>query len=245
MRGLYPRAAIPAHDCVGNTFITLDASMTMRIYSSRDIRAGETIYNNYTSAIFVIFYLCFIPTIILKPNAHSQGTEARQEHLFEGKYFACRCERCSDPTELGSHLSSLRCQQCKVHDAYVVHNLDADQWTCTNCCMTVAGSEAQQILGMARLDIYSSEMDITKLENFIQTYSKLLSPNHFLVLEVKQKLAAILRNICDNSMRPIESVLQRKMELCRDILPVLRILQPGISRMTGKTVYNWYHWKHI
>lgn len=56
VRGLYPRAALPAHDCIGNTFITLDASMTMRIYSSRDIRAGETIYNNYTSAIFVIFF---------------------------------------------------------------------------------------------------------------------------------------------------------------------------------------------
>lgn len=105
---------------------------------------------------------------------------------------------------------------------------------CTDCHTTVAGSEVQQILGMARLDVYSSEMDITKLENFIQTYFKLFSPNHYLILEVKQKLAAILRNICDNNLKPIESVLQRKMELCRDILPVLRILQPGISRMTGK-----------
>lgn len=108
-----------------------------------------------------------------------------------------------------------------------------------DCHMSVTASEVQQVLGMARLDIYSSEMDVTKLEKFIQTYAKLLSPNHYLVLEVKQKLAAILRNICDNSLRPIESVLQRKMELCRDILPVLRALQPGISRMTGKILIGF------
>lgn len=53
VRGLYPQAAMLAHDCVGNTFITLDSSMTMRIYTSREIPAGETIYNNYTSTIFV------------------------------------------------------------------------------------------------------------------------------------------------------------------------------------------------
>lgn len=173
---------------------------------------------------------------ITNSNSHPQGTAARQEHLLKGKYFSCHCVRCSDPTELGTHLSSLRCRQCnaKQNDAYIVHYRDTDKWMCTDCHMTVAGSEVHQALGTARLDVYSSGMDITKLENFIQTYSKLLSPNHYLVLEIKQKLAAILRNICDNSLRPIESVLQRKMELCREILPVLRILQPGISRMTGK-----------
>lgn len=164
-----------------------------------------------------------------------QGTAARQEHLLEGKYFVCHCARCSDPTELGTHLSSLRCQKCKAHqhDAYIVHHHYTDQWKCTDCQKIMSSSEVQQVLGMARLDVYSTGMDVTKQENFIQTYSQLLSPNHYLVLEMKQKLAAILRNICDNSPRPIENVLQRKMELCRDILPVLRVLQPGISRMTG------------
>ena len=28
------------------------------------------------------------------------------------RYFKCLCERCKDPTELGSHLSSLMCPKC-------------------------------------------------------------------------------------------------------------------------------------
>ena len=28
------------------------------------------------------------------------------------RYFNCLCARCADPTELGSHLSSLRCPKC-------------------------------------------------------------------------------------------------------------------------------------
>lgn len=41
------------------------------------------------------------------------GTAERQKHLRAGKYFICRCERCLDPTELGTHFSSLKCDECE------------------------------------------------------------------------------------------------------------------------------------
>lgn len=37
----------------------------------------------------------------------------RREHLKESKFFDCVCARCSDPTELGTYLSAIKCQQCK------------------------------------------------------------------------------------------------------------------------------------
>ena len=40
------------------------------------------------------------------------GTMARQIALKKGKYFSCRCKRCLDPTEIGTHFSSLKCQKC-------------------------------------------------------------------------------------------------------------------------------------
>lgn len=54
IRGLYPRAALLSHDCVSNTFIALDSSRSIRIYSSIDIAEGDTIWNNYTHALSVI-----------------------------------------------------------------------------------------------------------------------------------------------------------------------------------------------
>lgn len=53
MRGLYPKAAQLAHDCIPNTFIALDENRAMKIYASIDIKAGETIFNNYTNSLTV------------------------------------------------------------------------------------------------------------------------------------------------------------------------------------------------
>ena len=49
-------------------------------------------------------------------------TLLRREHLLESKYFTCACNRCADPTELGTHMSSLKCNKC---DNGVVVSLDS------------------------------------------------------------------------------------------------------------------------
>lgn len=53
IRGLYPGAALLSHDCVSNTFIALDSTMSILIYSSVDIDEGALISNNYTHALSV------------------------------------------------------------------------------------------------------------------------------------------------------------------------------------------------
>lgn len=50
----------------------------------------------------------------------SSGTAERQEHLRAGKFFTCRCARCLDPSELGTHFSSIRCRRCNQTDAMIV-----------------------------------------------------------------------------------------------------------------------------
>merc|ERR1712020_630330 len=42
------------------------------------------------------------------------GTANRQQHLYETKFFRCRCPRCLDPTELNTEFSSLRCPSCTI-----------------------------------------------------------------------------------------------------------------------------------
>lgn len=59
MRGLYTQAALLAHDCIGNTFITVDNNQLLKIYASVDIKAGEIIYNNYTASLYVSVLHCF------------------------------------------------------------------------------------------------------------------------------------------------------------------------------------------
>lgn len=58
-----------------------------------NVKEGEQLYTTYTYVL--------------------SGTRARRDLLNEGKFFECSCERCSDPTELGTHFSSILCRKCK------------------------------------------------------------------------------------------------------------------------------------
>lgn len=41
-------------------------------------------------------------------------TLLRRQDLIRNSYLSCFCDRCSDPTELRSHFSSLKCPKCKI-----------------------------------------------------------------------------------------------------------------------------------
>lgn len=57
-----------------------------------NVKEGEELFTTYTHIL--------------------NGTRVRQDHLKCGKFFNCKCERCTDPTELGTHFSSLLCKKC-------------------------------------------------------------------------------------------------------------------------------------
>lgn len=63
-----------------------------------------------------------------------KGTHERKEHLMVGKYFVCTCNRCIDPTELGTHLSSLKCHSC--NKGFIISSnpqKEYSHWQCTSC----------------------------------------------------------------------------------------------------------------
>lgn len=92
------------HNCVSNTAHSIDPDDSYRVYlrAAVAVPAGGELYGSYTHAL--------LPTLL------------RREHLLESKHFACACNRCSDPTELGTHMSSLKCSKC---DNGVVLPLDS------------------------------------------------------------------------------------------------------------------------
>lgn len=61
-----------------------------------------------------------------------------------------------------------------------------------------------------------------------------MAPNHYLLLDAKQRLAGVLRDVINREPRPTKKVMRRKIELCKELLPVLETLSPGICRIKGK-----------
>uniref|UniRef100_A0A182ND80 SET domain-containing protein n=1 Tax=Anopheles dirus TaxID=7168 RepID=A0A182ND80_9DIPT len=219
-RGLYPRTSLMTHNCQTNTLISVDGMSKLRLYASTAIPAGDLLYYNYTRVLFSTF--------------------ERQTHLRKGKYFICTCARCNDPTELGTNLSSLKCIKCA--DGLCVFYHQTPKWECTSCAHRLPREYVNQVMCEAREDISSCALDIRDLEKVIGKHSKTLNPHHSLVLEAKQNLAGELRSMCMSY--ELQSVprqaLKRKLELCEEMLQILRTLDPGISRLTGIALYEYH-----
>lgn len=122
-------------------------------------------------------------------------------------------------------------------------------WKCLNCNADTTNANMQQLMREIRHQVHQNGMDIERIESFILKYTQILHPNHYLLIEMKQKLAAIIRHITStmayercyemNSNR-LELLLKRKIELCKEFLPLFDILQPGISRLKAIALYEHF-----
>ena len=77
---------------------------------------------------------------------NTQCSLTRRRALAEGWYFDCSCPRCADPTELGTHVSSLACDHC---GGWMMAGapLEADtQWECGGCGARLASGEVDSLV---------------------------------------------------------------------------------------------------
>ncbi|KAL2721330.1 SET domain-containing protein SmydA-8-like isoform X1 [Vespula maculifrons] len=226
LRGLYLEASLIAHDCRANTHITVDDHFQLTVYASLPINENDIIYFNYTSSLL--------------------GSAERREHLREGKYFECECSVCKDPYELGSHLSSIRCPRCK--DGYVgaQNPLKAkpyerdSKWQCDKCRKMYGGYLIRATLNITRalIDDYDGS-NVKDLEFLIKKLTLSFHPNHYLLLALKQKLLAAYRKQVAGP-NPQKKIIQKMLDLCKEVLQVLELVEPGISRLKGIMLYEMH-----
>ncbi|CAG4960141.1 unnamed protein product [Parnassius apollo] len=215
LRGVYLKAALMAHDCLSNTHVAINDKNILVCHASTEIRKGETIYYNYTDPL--------------------KGTKLRQQHLEVGKYFRCACKRCQDVSEIGTYMSSALCPGCKT--GYI--SPSCEMWTCHSCNSKYERSEIEHKIQCCseKLAIINKK-DEKELEEYVKNVSLVLAPNHYLLLEAKQRLAGVLRDAINREPRPTKKMMRRKIELCKELLPVLEKISPGICRIKAITLYE-------
>ncbi|SPP74790.1 SET domain-containing protein SmydA-8 isoform X1 [Drosophila guanche] len=220
MRGLYRRAALFAHSCLPNLETAIDDERRIKVFANRPIAAGETLYICYTSVLL--------------------GTEERRHILKTGKCFDCSCARCQDPTELGTHMSSFICNACACSGGYVVRQPETGTWQCLlNPEHKLKPEFVCNMLERAKEEIFHARGDIYRLELLLVKMSRLLHGNHYLMLDLKQNIASILRQILQNMAHcPNRKVYERKIRVCQELLLVLKVVAPGISRLKAIALYE-------
>ncbi|XP_076662818.1 uncharacterized protein LOC143366016 isoform X2 [Andrena cerasifolii] len=222
LRGLYGEATLMAHDCRGNTHLTVDDNFQLTVYASLPIAAGEPILFNYTSSLLVCqFY-------------NREGTMSNLVKLVW------------DPYEMGSYMSSILCPRCRNGYMGLQNPLTIDpyekkmKWECDKCRKCIGGRLVRATLNITRTLIDSTDdYDIKGLETLVTKLLRSLHPNHFLVLSLKQKLLAAYRKEVA-SPNPRKKIMQRMLDTCKEMCSVLEIVEPGISRLKGIMLYEMH-----
>lgn len=187
LRAIYVTASMMNHSCRPNTrHIYLGDDYNMALIATVPIAKGELITATYTQSLW--------------------GTLDRRRHLKINKCFDCDCERCTDPTELGTNLGNIYCSLCNgpgsehslTKGAMLLSTNPLDEsatWKCEKCDHFILSKQMFWGNNALKQDLNKlSKISPKGFEEFIQKYSQTLHPTNHLVIQAKLALTQIYGN---------------------------------------------------
>lgn len=187
MRAIYLTASMMDHSCKPNTkHIFVGDEYNLAAIATVPIAKGDLITATYTQSLW--------------------GTLDRRRHLKTNKWFDCECERCKDPTELGTNLGNIYCSVCNGpgskespwKGSMLLSTNPLDEfapWKCEKCDHSILSR--QMVWGNNALaqDLKKLDKNGPKdFEEFIEKYSHTLHSSNHLVVQAKLALVQIYGN---------------------------------------------------
>lgn len=124
---LYPIYCLINHACYNNTNYVKFPDLHLELRSQLPIRKGQEIFTRYISSTI--------------------GNVRRRQDIRRYWFFDCECDRCRDPTEMGTLMSALRCLSCDSGFLLPVDGLDYESdWACDGCSKTVKFKTVDEVL---------------------------------------------------------------------------------------------------
>jgi hypothetical protein len=168
------------------------------------------------------------------------GTLQRLISTNDVAHFICQCYRCKDPTELGTMVGALKCDDCEYadNDSFVlpIKPTDPDSlWSCKKCntCLTVQKvckiiTRIERQFERIKSSSYSCEDEVAELEElYEESRDNYLHKNHYLLHDISLRI--VNRNAftlhCLTS-----SELERYLYHCFSVLSLTEVLSPGYCR---------------
>ncbi|CAG0916454.1 unnamed protein product [Notodromas monacha] len=242
--GVFFMSAMMAHSCVVNTSHSLFLSKTD---AEQQVQRDD---DEEQQVLLVIRATVPIPhnaSIVTSYAPALDGTLARRPHLLRAKLFACTCARCADPTELDTLFGAIRC--CHASSGCTGALIseqpldDMASWACSNapdCDARMSVDDVLKAVDDVTRDVEKAGEDVVRLEQVLKT-QRALADTHYVVFGVKASLAQLYGRVPRFLLRDLPAgLLKRKEQLCREVLDVLRVLEPGFSRMRGLLLYEFH-----
>nr|XP_045591530.1 SET domain-containing protein SmydA-8-like [Procambarus clarkii] len=209
-RALFPLGALMNHSCLPNTqHWYKDGVLIVRSVAA--IPEGAPITNTYAPTLW--------------------GTHARAAYIQSSKFFTCTCERCVDPTELGSHLSSVSCRKCE--GGLLVPAPDPQvAWVCNACGAAVDSPALNSLLQAAGIAASRvPQEDATALDATVTHLTRVLGGQHYITIELK--FALVLALMTPKLSGVSVDDLLRVVALTQELLGLAAQVDPGLSKFRG------------
>lgn len=235
LSALYPTAYLMEHSCISNTALSfglISDGFKIIVRAATHIKKGDHITTMYTHALW--------------------GTQARREHLRETKYFTCKCQRCSDPTELSSYISGLRCigtenEPCGGIQLPINPLDDNTEWACSKCPVKMANNDVSLLVNQIGEEVDHVQLKnptVNELDTLLTKMLTFLHPNHYHVFAVTHSLIQLYGYQQGYTLSQIsDELLSRKAKMCRELMYITKKIDPGNSRLalySGVTLHELY-----
>ncbi|XP_059088067.1 SET domain-containing protein SmydA-8-like [Tigriopus californicus] len=225
VQALFKVTSFMEHNCVPNMHKSFLNGFSIILRAAKFIPKGSHLSLTYTDSFWT--------------------TMDRRNFLLETKHFECECTRCADPSELGTHLSTLKCPKCPVGNFMPEDPLDStSDWSCDACLSVLPSNYAQNLLQQVNETLSlleSADPDPEQCEKFLLIHSRVLHPNHAIMVDVSHTLVHLLGHWPGYLMADLtERQMQMKEDLARNLLRIAEKLLPGISRLRSTTLYQLY-----
>ncbi|XP_065216191.1 SET domain-containing protein SmydA-8-like [Planococcus citri] len=214
LSALYPTFSLLEHDCSPNIKISFNKQNVI-VRSATSIKSDQNLSTMYTNTIW--------------------GTQMRQRHLFNTKYFICECQRCKDPTELGTNFSSLKCLQDNCNSYLLPEdplNLETT-WKCNKCNSALSTFDVEDILSRIGYEVEKILEEINpnvqSVEMVLEKILSVLHPHHYYCFSIKHSLIQLYGNQVQYAALD-HKILTRKIEYCKELLSTLSKLDSTGSR---------------
>lgn len=202
---IYEITSLLEHSCLSNTGLTFamneKGKPRVTVRTLCPVKKGEHLSTMYTHALW--------------------ATRARRAHLLATKHFSCKCARCADPTELGTHIGTLRCPQ---DNGLILPkdplNIDTE-WQCDTCAGGLSADEAADLVGQLEAEVDRvMVVDKDALVELLSRLTTLLHPGHQQCITVSHSLIQLLA--------PSDP---QKARLCKLIIETTSRLDPYGARV--------------
>ncbi len=166
-------ASLIPHCCLPNATHTFTKDGQIVIRAAVPIAKGTKIYLNFSNPLWGIL-----------------KRQADLEQLRLGG--PCRCQRCSDPSEMDSFITGVYCPICPNQEGILLlHNPPhtCQGWDCNNCGYWKSHDSVSGLFEAVENEWPNLNREsILECETFIQKYSKTIPPNNFFLVDVKMRL---------------------------------------------------------